>query len=264
MIPILYEANETTFTSNGLGRLSDCISCVVTEERNGKYELQFEYPVTGIHFEDITEGRIIAVTHDANGDVQPFDIYASEKPIDGIVTFYAHHISYRANEITVPSYATYWPSTAQNIVDACISASVPTNPFTFTTDISAIVWQFVINVPTQFRTILGGMDGSVLDAFGGEFEWDKFNIKLHQARGANNGVKIAYRKNLLDFKSGTDYADAYTGVIPYWKGQDANTNTEKVVKTSSAVSSGHSLPSGRTVIVPLDLSDQFKTEPSVA
>lgn len=93
MIPILYESNETRFTSNGIGRLRDCISCAVTEERNGIFECDFEYPVTGAHYEDIIEGRIVYVTHDDTGIPQPFDIVGSTKPISGVVTFHAVHIS---------------------------------------------------------------------------------------------------------------------------------------------------------------------------
>ena len=74
MIPILYDKTETAFTSNGLGRLYDCISCTVTEERNGIYECDFEYPVTGANYEKIIIGRIVGVTHEDSNDIQPFDI----------------------------------------------------------------------------------------------------------------------------------------------------------------------------------------------
>ena len=53
MIPLLFSENSTAFTTNGIGRLADAISCVVTEERNGMYELEMEYPIDGQHFEDI-------------------------------------------------------------------------------------------------------------------------------------------------------------------------------------------------------------------
>ena len=64
MIPILYEANETAFVSNGIARLRDMISCQVVEERNGVYECDFSYPVDGAHFSEIVPGRIIGVRHD--------------------------------------------------------------------------------------------------------------------------------------------------------------------------------------------------------
>ena len=106
MIPILYEHDEVNFTSQGLCRLSDAVSCIVTEERNGVYECELKYPIDGLNFEQIIEGRIIAVTHDDNGDIQPFEVYKHSEPIDGLVTFYAHHLSYRLrNNILTPFHA---------------------------------------------------------------------------------------------------------------------------------------------------------------
>ena len=101
MIPILYDSNEASFTSNGLGRLRDCISCVCYEERNGLFECDFEYPTDGINYDRIQLGRIIAVTHDESGDVQPFDIISCTRPINGVVTFHCVHISYRQTAMAV-------------------------------------------------------------------------------------------------------------------------------------------------------------------
>ena len=47
MIPVLFKANAVDFSTYGIGVLADCISCEVTEERNGAYELVLQYPVTG-------------------------------------------------------------------------------------------------------------------------------------------------------------------------------------------------------------------------
>ena len=99
MIPILYESNETEFVSNGICRLYDAKSVVVTEERNGVYECNFTYPVDGANYEFIQCGRIISVTHDDSGAPQPFDIVSYSKPINGIVEFHAVHVSYRLNYI---------------------------------------------------------------------------------------------------------------------------------------------------------------------
>ena len=101
MIPILYDYNETAFASNGLCRLRDAISVIVTEERNGIYECDFEYPVDGANFDLIKCGRIIGVVHDDSDDIQPFDIISFTRPINGIVTFHCVHISYRQRKLTV-------------------------------------------------------------------------------------------------------------------------------------------------------------------
>ena len=112
MKPILYPAGETEFVSNGLGRLSDAVSCKVVEERNGQYELELQYPVTGIHYADIMEERIICARHDDTDDVQPFRIYKITRPMNGIVTVNARHITYQLSKVVA------MPFTADTCADA--------------------------------------------------------------------------------------------------------------------------------------------------
>ena len=122
MIPILFESTETVFTHNGIGRLVDCISCKVTEERNGIYELEMRYPMTGKYFNDLMNLGIVGVIHDDNHDIQPFDIYKVTEPIDGVVTVNAHHISYRLNNIIVEPFTA--ASCADTDMIVCIRSSL--------------------------------------------------------------------------------------------------------------------------------------------
>lgn len=259
MIPILYEKTETSFISNGLGRLADCIRCVVTEERNGIFECEFDYPVSGSMFSQIEEGRVIGCTHDDNHDVQPFDIYGRSEPINGVVTFYAHHISYRLNEITVK------PFTAGSCAEALSkigSESVNTNPFTFWTN-KSVTAAFNLDVPKNAKDILSGSEGSILDIYGtGEYKYDKFNVNLYLHRGQDTNVAIQYGKNLIDFNNDYDVSEAYTAVVPYWLGGDET--RELVMLPEVFVASGHTVPSGREVVVPMDLSGDFEEKPTVA
>ena len=264
MIPILFEKTETAFSSNGLGRLSDCIRCIVTEERNGIYECEFDYPVTGAMFPEIQEGRIIACTHDEQGDIQPFDIYGRTEPINGAVTFYAHHISYRLNEITVK------PFTAGSCAEALLkikTQSVNPNPFTFQTD-KTVTADYVSDVPRNAKGMLAGEQGSILDVFGtGEYEFDKFHVVLHLHRGQDTNVSIRYGKNLIDYTNNYDTSESYTAVVPYWLGSVSDESGESeqtlVMLPEIFILSGHSVPSGREVVVPMDLSDVYEEKPSV-
>lgn len=261
MIPILYEKNETSFTSNGLCRLADCISCTVHEERNGVYECEFEYPVTGSHFYDIYEGRIIAVTHDETGDIQPFDIYAHEAPINGVVTFRAHHISYRQSGITVK------PFTAESIAAALLGIknnSTTTNDFTYWTD-KSVSGTFAVTEPKPARALLCGEEGSILDVYGtAEYEFDRFLVKLHAHRGTDSGVTIRYGKNLVDLDDEMDYSDSYTGVVPYWIGTDENDQETMVNVDGWVVRSGSTSYGSRDIIIPKDMSDAFEDAPTAA
>jgi len=255
MIPILYESSEALFTSNGLGRLRDCITCTVTEERNGIYECDFTYPVDGAHFDDIVPGRIVGVTHEPSGDIQPFDIVSYSKPIDGIVTFHAVHISYRQSGLTV--YGTGINSLADALTLIKDNAK-PSNPFTYSADFTSTAYMSAANgIPKSVRQMLGGIEGSILDAYGGEYEWDKFNVILHRARGQKRDFKIRYGVNMTNYKDDTDFQGTYTSCVPYWSGGDGG-----VVVIGNKVNSGLPTYDGRDICVPLDLTDKFENKPT--
>lgn len=255
MIPILYDSTETAFASNGLGRLRDCISCVVTEERNGIYECDFEYPIDGVNYDRIQLGRIIAVEHDESGDVQPFDIVSYSRPINGVVTFHAVHISYRQTALTCTG------SNINSLADAftLFGTALPSNPFNYWTDKDSIGFMASADgVPHSVRTMLGGMEGSVIDAYGGEYEWDNWTVKLWSERGSLRNFSIRYGVNLVNYEEELDYSDTYTAVLPYWKGQDASGNDVTVV--GDMVQSGYPSFNGSERCIPLDVTDKFDTE----
>ena len=256
MIPILYESTETEFTSNGLGRLRDMIRCECTEERNGVYEVEFEYPITGAHYDEIIPGRIVAVEHDDSGDVQPFDIYYYSRPIDGIVTFRATHISYRLNGVVFENAANVPTTDLRQLFNLLKATSVPENLFVFNTDIETQATPSCISFdgngePLIVKQVLGGMEGSILDTFGGEYLFDKFNVSLLERRGINRDINIRYGANMTEFTDEMDTSEAYNACVPFWKKDDSFIRGDMVQAD---------LPSydGRIYCVPMDLSDDFE------
>ena len=260
MIPILYESNETEFTSNGLGRLRSCKSCIVTEERNGEYTCSFEYPVDAEGFDEIRAGRIIGVTHDETGDVQPFDIVGHEKPIDGIVTFHAQHISYRQSKITV-GWRNIWAfiQTRINSLEEAfdfLGQSVPPNPFTYISDKASTGFLSCVDgVPKSARSVLGGIQGSILDTYGGEYEWDKFNVILHSSRGTDRDVSIRYGLNMSNYDDELDTSGTYMACVPYW------TDGTLTVIGRVQNADGETI-TNRGECIPLDVSDKFENQPT--
>ena len=211
---ILYDHDEEAFTSNGLGALPDAASCTVTEERNGGYEVEMEYPLTGSHFSDIQKRRILYVKPNPYDDPQPFRIYSITKPINGIVTVHAAHLSYD----TSGSIVKLFPADAGSASAAMSylkNFSVPSTPFTFFTNVGKSGTMSVPK-PSSIRSLLGGSDGSILDTFGGEYLFDKWNISLLESRGSNRGVTIRYGKNMTDLEQEENDTDFYTGVYPFW------------------------------------------------
>lgn len=257
MIPILYEGTEQSFTSNGLGRLSDAISCKVVEERNATYELEMTYPITGVHFDDIREGRIILAKPFDGGLTQPFTIYQITKPLNQVVTVKAQHISYQLSGIVVMPFE----------ANSCISAiagiktySSTTNPFNFTTD-KQVTAHYEVTAPTAARSLLCGQQGSILDVFGkGDYEFNRFDVTLRVNRGADNGVTLRYGKNITDLKNVVDLTNVYTGIVPYWMDGEGN----RVVLPEKVVLSGHESEYPYKIIKPVDFSSNWETQPTEA
>lgn len=257
MIPILFDKGETAFDSNGLGRLRDCIECKVTEGRNDIYECDFSYPVTGAHYNEITCGRIIGVTHDDNGDVQPFDIVSRNNTIDGIVEFHAVHISYRLLKLSAyPNYI----YTLSGAINSLNLHTWPSSNFVFYTDIQNqgyIRLPIANGLPHSVREILGGGEGSILDIYGGELQFDGWNVNLLASRGTDRNYTIRYGVNLTDYSEEVDYSNSYNQVMPYW-----TDGTISVVGDVVTYSGANYLD--RDECIPLDLSDRFESKPTKA
>lgn len=232
MIPILFGENETAFTSNGLGSLSDATRCIVTEERNGSYELEMEYAEGGAHFEDIKVSRIIYAKPAQLTGPQPFRIYKITKPLNKRVQIYAQHISYQLTHIPVTPFTA---QSASQAVSGLMSNAVGTNPFTMQTNLS-VISTFAPQAPASFRNMIGGMEGSLLDVYGGELEWDKYTVKLLASRGTDRGLTLRYGKNITDINQEETIEATITGVMPYLKDQNGVMLylNPKVVESSTA------------------------------
>lgn len=263
MIPILYKSTETEFTSNGLGRLSDAISCTVEEERNGAYELTMEYPVYGVHYKDLQNARIIVAVPSDGADRQPFDIYDISRPISGRVTVKARHISYRLSRI--PTYSKNpdeTSGTAALALQRLKSEALENCPFDFWTDQNSH-GSYSTPVPASIRSRLGGVTGSILDCFGGEYEWDKWTVKLWRARGSETSIVLRYGKNITDITQEESIENTVTGVLPYWHNEaDSNAEAKTVIGGIVYAANADKYPYHMTMV--LDCSQEYQTAPTAA
>ena len=256
MIPCLYDSRETKFNHNGIGKLADAQSCTVTEKRNGSYELKLICPADGIHAEMLEEGNIILAKPSDTMQPQPFRIYKITTPIDGKLEVQARHISYQLNFITVSPFSV---SGCAGAVQGLKSHAASDCPFSVWTDVASSA-MFTVSVPASFRNCLGGMDGSVLDTFGGEFEWDRYTVKFHRARGADHNVHIVYGKNLTDFKMEKSIENTITGVHPYW----VDNETQAVMELPEKVVMVRRKSVPYQKITVLDCTSAFQEKPSEA
>lgn len=247
MIPVLYSPTTTSFTTGGLGKLVDAGSCMVTEEKNGSYELELTYPITGHLYDQIQQRSIIFAKPSPAQSAQPFRVYRITKPLNKVVTVYAAHISYDLSGIPIKNFTS---ESLQGALTALTTYSVVSNPFTFWSD-KMDSGTMEIDVPMPCRTVLS----NILDAYGGEYEFDKYTVKLHSTRGFDNGVTIKYGKNLTDLEQDENCSNVYTGVLPYWTG-DETTITGSVVNAPGTYNF--------TRILPVDFSSDFEEQPTTS
>lgn len=252
MIPILYGANTTTFSNFGIGHLSDAISPHVVEERNGEFTFEMQYPIDGEHFSEIQMRSIIRAKPSPAQDPQAFRVFRISKPINGIVTVSARHVRYDLEGVPVS------PFTATGIAQALQKIkqnSLVTNPFTFTTN-KTNNQTMTLETPSAALSLLGGVRGSLLDIYGGEYKYQDFQITLLQSRGANNGVVIRYGVDLIDLQQEENCANVFTGVMCFWK-----SSYDGTLVTGSIQSSG-TFDFARVKVV--DKSADYENTPTVA
>ena len=213
MIPVLYKANSTNFDTFGIGVLKDCTSCEVTEERNGAYECVLKYPITGALYKEICTERLVKAKPNDTSKDQVFRIYRISTPINGQITVYAQHLSYDLSNIAALQWTEDSISPAL-AMERVFQNTATTHNFTCQTDYSAAK-AFSVAKPQSVRACLGGVAGSFLDLWGGEYEWDNFHVIHHQGRGKHTGVVIEYGKNLTDLEHDNENTDVYTDLLPY-------------------------------------------------
>lgn len=251
---ILYEYTETAFTNNGLGCLNDATSCSVKETLNGEYELEMEYPVNGIHYSDIQLRRIILAKPNSYDQTQPFRIYSISKPIGGLVTVNAEHISYDMSGLPVRGALEHYAWYVKDVFDHIKNNSVYPCPFTFSSDITEEKKDISLSKPRSVKAFLGTDEG-LLSLFGGEWEFDRYKAILHKERGQNRGVSIEYGKNLTDVTQDEACSEMYTAVYPYYYQEDDGLQRldDDVVKI---------LDTPYKNVYVLDLSSEFEEMPT--
>lgn len=254
MKPILYKSTETVFETNGIGVLSDALTCVVKEERNGSYELVMTYPVSGIHFDHIVSRAIILAKPNEEDRPQPFRVCQITKPINGVIEINACHISYDMSGVAVSPFSATGIPQAISMVEL---NSVPSDHgFTITTDLTGN-GTMNVDVPSSLRSLLGGSRGSLLDVYGGEYKYDRYDVSLLEHRGQDRGFEIRYGENMTDFNQEENCLNVYTDVYPYWAGGGTNVYLEE--KTIRAEGTYNF-----TRVLPLDMSEYFDEAPDEA
>ena len=247
-----YEDHGVVFSSavvdlDDVKFLIDATSCIITEERNGDYELKMTYSTEGSYFSDIEVDKFIVAKPNTSDGAQPFRIYKVTTSLDGKVTVYADHASRVLKGIASVGHwwggggtynnagralrwlfyeAIYGGNTrVGSLVPYPLDVDIPyyTLYERFTSDVvsSESWWQtFDAPEPSSLFEYLMGRQGSLLQFFGGEYKFNWFDVSLLQNRGQDNGVFFIYGKNVKGITQTIDTSKTYSGVFPFWRGYE--------------------------------------------
>ena len=256
--PIIFEKGTRDFSTLGLGLLSDAIQATTTEELNGQFIFEMDYPVSGNNADLIRENRIIVVNSGHILKRQGFIIRQIVRKIDLTMTVYAEHVSYATLDVALAPMGTI-SGDAKTALENWKRMLVPAVDFTVDSDILTTN-STSIGAP-EFETArqgLGGHAGSILDVWGGEYQFDNWHIRLLKQRGKSANAIIAYGRNLISFEQDTNIADTYTSVYPYYQensGDDGNKTHFLPERTVDSEFVGK-YPNPKVLM--LDLSNKFK------
>lgn len=258
MKPRLFRSDATKFDTLGFGALNSTISCIVKEELGVAPTLEMSILMDDPNFVNIEVGNIITALPNKRDQIQAFVIEDITKPINGVVTIYATHIAQHRGKL-IPVQ----PFTASDLDDAFYEIktnSLEANPFTLVRDPGKanVTATMHPTAPHSFRELLGGVEGSILDTYRGEWGYDNFTITLYNKRGHDNGARVMYGRNMSDFhlEEQFNWNDSVTGVFGYWLGENGDITLSNIQYSQYA----DLYPYHKTVCV--DFSDKFEAQPS--
>ncbi len=220
-IMILHDKTNNNWNSQGLGPLHEAMNPKVTRERNGIYELTFTYPVKGVLFKKLVVGRWIVADAGPSrtAKAQKFEIAEITKPKNGIVTVYCEHYSYQLLRSIVKLGSKFENINAQTALNQLKTQMEPKGDFTFYSDVTTRS-SLDFSDPSKFNNaqeVLGGVQGSILDNFGGEYLFNNNQVRLLANAGIERNVIIAYGKNLTDISQEESIENTFTSVYGWAK-----------------------------------------------
>lgn len=259
MRPILYEQDERQFRSNGIAILHDAEECKVTEARNGKFELEMEYPVQGEWATEITKYRYILASPNDMDEPHAFRIYEVKSDLDqNKLTIKAVSKSDELSGNVVKPFIAgsktpteLWNTILQNAVDEV--------NYRFRSDL-VLRTDFQSEAISNVLALLSGEENSITSIYGGEIKRTNDEIFLYRARGREHVTTVRPRKNLKNIKITTNMDGKFTRILPYAKYTPEGENQKEVTVYGDIVKSDHYDDYSQKRIVAVDLTSKFNDD----
>lgn len=259
MRPILYEQDERQFRSNGIAILHDAEECKVTEARNGKFELEMEYPVQGDWATEITKGRFIFTKPNDKDDPHAFRIYEVQSDLEQnkLTVKAVSKTDELSGNVVKPFFAgsksprELWDTILQNAVDPV--------QYRFHSDL-VLRTDYQSEEISNVLALLSGEENSITSVYGGEIKRTNDEIFLYRARGREHVTTVRPRKNLKNIKITTNMDGKFTRILPYAKYTPEGENQKEVIVYGDIVKSDHYDDYAQKRIVAVDISNKFKDD----
>ena len=214
MRPILFNKNETVFDTYGLGELN-VTKGTVTRERNGNYTLYAEIPVNDPMVAVLEKEMKLKADAGLRTKNQTFEISRIVKDSSNIVKIYGQHISHKLEYMAIRN-GLVLNGTAFNALSLWRGTLIGDYRFDVWSDIqTSATTKLSIDKVTNARLALGGVEGSILDIWGGEYEFDNMTVRLHKQLGRTAPTVLEYGRNILSAETDETIEDAYTSVLPF-------------------------------------------------
>lgn len=259
MRPILYEQDERQFRTNGIAILHDAEECKVTEARNGKFELEMEYPVQGDWATEITKGRFIFTKPNDKDEPHAFRIYEVQSDLEQnkLTVKAVSKTDELSGNVVKPFFAgsksprELWDTILQNAVDPV--------QYRFHSDL-VLRTDYQSEEISNVLALLSGEENSITSVYGGEIKRTNDEIFLYRARGREHVTTVRPRKNLKNIKITTNMDGKFTRILPYAKYTPEGENQKEVIVYGDIVKSDHYDDYAQKRIVAVDISNKFKDD----
>ncbi|PZO95766.1 MAG: peptidase, partial [Streptococcus pyogenes] len=216
MIPVLYEAKETQFRTLGLGEIADAYEVKVTRERNGNYSLYIKYPLDGIFASTFKEEMKIKSDAGRRTKWQTFEINRVLRNSKDHIEIFARHISMRTQDIALKPFVNGASVVAESALEIWKENLVGDDTFDVKSDILTLgSFNWEVDKVGNARGALGGVAGSILDVYGGEYEFDNRTIVLHKQMGRKAPTVLEYGRNIVSVEEERLLDGNYTSIYPY-------------------------------------------------
>ena len=216
MRPILYEQDERQFRSNGIAILHDAEECKVTEARNGKFELEMEYPIQGDWATEIIQNRYILARPNDKDEPHAFRIYEVQSDLaqNKLTVKAVSKTDELSGNVVKPFFAGI--KTPRELWDTILQNAVDPVRYRFHSDLS-LRSEFQSENITNVLSLLSGDENSITSIYGGEIKRTNDEIFLYRARGREHITTVRPRKNLKNIKITTNMNGKFTRILPYAK-----------------------------------------------